>query len=122
MVDSIRPFVALIRTLSRKKVEAPDGVAEPDIAGDTSANHAAAEANRNSELESRLRARLAAVDASNPEQARQTFVETVLLSQLGEDLARDPAFADVVARVSDQLLCDAQTRAQLANLIATLRG
>jgi len=122
MVDSIRPFVTLIRTLSRKKVEAPDGVAEPDVAGDTYANRAPTEADRNSELETRLRARLAAVDASNPEKARQAFVETVLLSQLGEDLAKDPAFADVVAKVSDQLLCDAQTRAQLTSLIATLRA
>jgi len=121
MVDSIRPFATLIRTLSRKKVEAPDGVAEPDVAGDTS-NRAPTEADRNSELEARLRARLAAVDASNPEKARQAFVETVLLSQLGEDLAKDPAFADVVAKVSDQLLCDAQTRAQLTGLIATLRA
>ena len=53
---------------------------------------------------------------------RQTFVETVLLSQLGDELARDPEFADVVAKVSDQLQSDSQTRAQLANLIASLRA
>ena len=120
MVDSIRPFVALIRTLSRKKVAATEGVAEPNVVGDTPANDAA-DTDRGVLLETRLRVRLAAVDAANPEKARQAFVETVLLSQLGDELARDPAFADVVATVSNQLHSDAPTRARLADLIASLR-
>lgn len=120
MVDSIRPFVSLIRTLSRKKAEATGGVAEPNVTGNNTANDAA-EPDRNLQLEARLRLRLAEVEGANPEKARQAFVETVLLSQLGEDLARDPAFAEVVAKVSDQLDTDAQTRAQLADLIASLR-
>src|SRR5262245_49417943 len=99
MVDSIRPFVTLIRTLSRKKVEATDGVAEPNVTGGTSANDAADDADRSEPLEARLRVRLAALDGANPEKARQAFVETVLLSQLGDELARDPAFGDVVAKV-----------------------
>ena len=122
MVDSIRPFVTLIRTLSRKKVEAQDGIAEPTAAGEDATSGPASGPERNSQLENRLRVRLASVDPADPDKARQTFVETVLLSQLGDGLARDPAFADVVARVSDQLESDAQTRAQLTQLIASLRG
>jgi hypothetical protein len=122
MVDSIRPFVALIRTLSRKKVEAPGGVAEPTAVGDGATSDAATGPDRSSQLETRLRVRLAAADAADPDKARQTFVETVLLSQLGESLARDPAFPDLVAKVSEQLQSDVQTRAQLAKLIASLRA
>ena len=122
MVDSIRPFIGLIRTLSRKKVGAADGVAEPSVAGDPPANDAPAAADRNSQLETRLRVRLAVVDAANPDKAEQAFVETVLLSQLGDDLAGDPEFADIVAKVSAQLQSDSQTRAQLAALIASLRS
>ena len=66
MVDSIRPFVALIRTLSRKKVEEPDGVAEPSVTRDAFASDAPTEGNRGAQLETRLRVRLAAVDGANP--------------------------------------------------------
>jgi hypothetical protein len=37
---------------------------------------------------------------------REAFVETVLLWELGEQLAPDPDFAEMVTTVSDQLAAD----------------
>jgi hypothetical protein len=123
MVDSIRPLITLIRTLSRKKLERPDGVCEPTgVGGGISGDSRAAAPDRSSQLEGRLRARLAAVAIADPDQARHIFVETVLLAEIGDELARDPAFADVVAKVSAQLHADATVRAQLTTLIASLRA
>jgi len=43
------------------------------------------------------------MDTANPARLRQVFVETVLLWELGEQLARDAEFAEMVGRVSEQL-------------------
>lgn len=122
MVDSIRPFAALIRTLSRKKVQAATDAAHAGSVGDTSSNAPAAATDDSEQLESRLRARLAALRTEGSEDASHTFVETVLLFQLGEELARDPSFVDVVTKVSRQLQADAQIRAKLTQLIEHLRA
>src|SRR5262245_55519463 len=122
MVDSIRPFAALIRTLSRKKVQAATDAAQPASVGDTGSGGPAAAMDEGQQLESRLRARLADLSREGNEDASHTFVETVLLFQLGDELARDPSFADVVTKVSRQLQADAQTRAKLTQLIEDLRA
>jgi hypothetical protein len=57
-------------------------------------------------LQSRLSAQIAGIDTANPARLRQAFVETVLLWELGEQLARDPEFAQMVSRVSEQLGSD----------------
>lgn len=46
-------------------------------------------------LQSRLGARIAALDGNDSGQLRHTFVETVLLWEFGQQLARDPAFSEM---------------------------
>ena len=50
-------------------------------------------------------------------QARQVFVESVLMAELGEQLATDPAFSALVQRVSQQLDSDAKLSARLDVLL-----
>jgi hypothetical protein len=121
MVDSIRPFTTLIRALSRKKADAASSTPETPTAGSDTRLHDPAGPRHHSNLESVLRSKLAAIGTLDSERARLTFVETILLFQLGEQLARDPAFSDVVTTVADQLQADEQVRGQLTKLIASLR-
>jgi hypothetical protein len=77
-------------------------------------------------LQSRLSAQIAGIDTANPARLRHVFVETVLLWELGEQLARDPEFAEMVSRVCEQLGSDptvAQNlHGQLVKLAAARRG
>ena len=73
-------------------------------------------------LQSRLAARIASVDVGNATRMRETFVETVLLWELGEQLAQDPAFGEMVTRVSQQLALDAGIRERLHRLLLRLSG
>lgn len=118
MVDPLRPFVTLIRSLSRHKAERADGTAAVD--SDNAARGARKTDRPASDLRTRLRSRLGEVGVVDPDRARRTFVETVLLWQLGDELARDPAFGELVAKVADQLQADGTLRARLSELIAAL--
>jgi hypothetical protein len=53
---------------------------------------------------------------------REVFVETTLLWELGEHLARDPAFTEMVARVSGQLQADPAVMQRLHRLLIRLRA
>lgn len=77
-------------------------------------------------IASRLHSRLSAQGEWNPIRARELFVECILLNELGEDLARDPGFAELVQKVSlhmgnepavssrlDQVLRDLTSRGQV---------
>jgi hypothetical protein len=72
------------------------------------------------DLRTKLKSRLVEVGIADPDRARRTFVETVLLHQLGDEMARDPAFADLVVKVADQLHADRELRSRLTDLIATI--
>ena len=120
MTDPIHPFVALIRSLARRKTDATEA-ATPTTAADTStASHASVSAERpTASLRTRLRSRLAKV-GPDPERARRTFVETILLWQLGDEVSHDPDFGDLVGKIAEQLHRDEQLGARLANLLAAL--
>jgi hypothetical protein len=53
----------------------------------------------------------------NATQARQMFVECVLVAELGEHLATDPTFGTLVQRVTQQLDNDAKLSARLDVLL-----
>jgi hypothetical protein len=121
MVDPLGPFVTLIGTLSRRKPEAAESASGASAVDSDNASHGAARASRPAtDLKSKLRSRLGEVGAVDPDRARRTFVETVLLWQLGDELARDPAFGDLVVKVADQLQSDRELRSRLSDLIAVL--
>lgn len=73
-------------------------------------------------LQSRLVARIRSIDAGNASRMRETFVETVLLWELGEQLAKDPAFGEMVTRVSQQLELDSAVSGRLHLLLSRLAG
>lgn len=121
MVDPLRPFVTLIGSLSRRKTDAAGNATAPAaVDAETAAGGAPKTLRSPSDLRARLRSRLGEVGMVDPERARRTFVETVLLWQLGDELARDPAFTDLVLKVAEQLQADRELRSRLSELIETL--
>jgi len=100
MTDPLRPFVQIIRASLASKSTRP---ASDRATGTSPSSSPEARTTPNGSLQSRLAARLSAIDRNNTSRMRKTFVETVLLSELGENLAQDPAFAELVNRVSEQL-------------------
>lgn len=121
MVDPLGPFVTLIRSLSRRKASATESANGADALDTDPAPRGAARTTGPSiDLRTRLRSRLLEAGTVDPDRARRTFVETVLLWQLGDELARDPAFGDLVVKVADQLRSDRQLRTRLSELIDKL--
>ena len=117
-MDPLRPFLALVRSLStgtsaksareRQSTQSPSGPAA-DIAIRT--------------VEQRLQGDLAVLArAWNAQRAREVFVGRVLLHELGEHLSADPAFSDLIQRVSTQLGSDPRLSARLDELLRGLAG
>lgn len=65
----------------------------------------------------RLGSKLAALPDWNSDQARHIFVEHILLAELGDNLALDPGFADLVKRVNAQLASDPRLGRRLDDLL-----
>jgi hypothetical protein len=95
-MDPLRPFAMLIRSLwttksrsNRRAQRATTKASEPQqgVTG----------------IEPRLRVRLSTLSQWHPARAREMFVETVLLSELGVELERDPGFQPLVQNVSAHL-------------------
>jgi hypothetical protein len=121
MVDPLRPWVTLIRSLSRGKAEGAGKATGPALVDANTSAHGAQKAARPvTDLRTRLRSRLGEVGIVDPDRARRTFVETVLLWHLGDELARDPAFGDLIVKVAGQLEADRDLRGRLSELIAAL--
>lgn len=119
MTDPLRPFALLIRSLWRGGIPAPGRAAIPrDLPQSASPESAGVDES----LQSRLSARIAGIDPDNPARLRQAFVETVLLRELGENLARDPQFGTLVARVCDQLEAQPTVAQSLHQLLVRLTG
>lgn len=118
MTDPLRPFAQLIRALWSKRAQP----GEPTQTQTARAGPAPAAPHAGESLRSRLSNRLGAVDPQNVSRMREVFVETTLLWELGEHLARDPAFTEMVARVSDQLTTDATMTQRLHHLLVGLRA
>ncbi len=70
-------------------------------------------------LETRLRERLGAMGKKTTRQLTETFVETVLLSELGDSMASDPGFASLATRVTTDLLANEQIAGELTQLLTT---
>ncbi len=124
MTDPLRPFTQAIRSLWRSRTRAASDVASSS--GSSAATTAgAAEARLPSgrageTLQSRLKSRLTAIDRRDAKQMREAFVETVLIWELGDQLALDSGLADVVARVSEQLTADPAVVERLQELLLEL--
>lgn len=117
-MDPLRPFAGLIRTLWRSQSGAASSADSP--LKDAAAGEIVTERGGEARLTERLRTQLLRIGIADPRRARDAFIETVLVAELGEGLVRDPAFSAVVARVSEQLGADPALAAQLQSLLEWL--
>jgi hypothetical protein len=124
MTDPLRPFANIIRTLWRSRTQANGTPTAANQAATSAASMppgAAARARTPGRtLQSHLKARIAACSGANSTRLRETFVETVLLWELGDELAPDPGFGEMVSHVSEQLATDPAVAARLDQLLARL--
>ncbi len=116
MTDPLRPFAQIIRSLWRGRVAATERAATASQTSSSPQHNAYVDES----LQSRLTTRIAGVDTENPARLRQAFVETVLLRELGENLARDPDFGAMVARVCEQLESQPTVAQNLHKLLVRL--
>lgn len=119
-MDPLRPFLSLIRSLSTSNPTSKTAAsrqAAPTAAGSGPARPI--DASR--PIEQRLQSQLAAAAHPwNARRAREIFVGEVLLHELGEQLAADPSFADLIQRISQQLDADSRLSARLDELLRQL--
>ncbi|MEJ1964233.1 MAG: hypothetical protein WDO56_22880 [Gammaproteobacteria bacterium] len=103
MTDPLRPFADMIRSLWLARLQAK-GATQASSKGKTGAEAPAPRPGRS--FRSQLKARVSASRAAGPARMREAFVEAVLLWELGEQLAPDPAFGEMVTTVSEQIASD----------------
>ena len=122
-MDPLRPFAGLIRTLWKSNTTATtqmDTAATASTSGTEQAQNQPTEALEGATLRAQIRARLVRIGLTDPRRAREVFVETILAAELGEHLLRDPAFTDMVKRVSDHIGADARLGSRLQVLLQAL--
>jgi hypothetical protein len=118
-MDPLRPFLALVRSLSTGATSSKNA---RDRQSAPSSSDQATEITIRT-VEQRLQAELAVfVRAWNSQRAREVFVGRVLLHELGENLSADPAFSELIQRVSSQLGSDPRLSARLDELLQQLAG
>lgn len=122
-MDPLKPFTSIIRSIWGQRSERVGGtsksspgpaVHERRAPGYVEGSQAA------QSLDSRLRLRMSALSKWDEKAARRLFVECVLISELGETLMGDPAFARVVNTVSEQLASDEALSRRLDELLHEL--
>jgi len=122
-MDPLRPFAGLIRTLWKSTTPSTtqkDASAPASTANTEEAQSETAAALEESTLRTRMRARLTRIGLNDQRLAREVFVETVLTTELGENLSRDPAFTDMVKRVAEHIGADARLGERLHSLLRSL--
>lgn len=121
-MDPLRPFLSLVRSLwvgnttarTANRTQAATSAHSTNAAG-----HIAASQPIERRLQSQLNA-LTSAGAWNAQRAREVFVRQVLLVELGEELAADPAFVELVLKVSAQLGGDPRISTRLDELLREL--
>jgi hypothetical protein len=114
MTDPLRPFADLIRSLSQSRTRGVERASRP------SATASVTPQRTERTLKSRIKERIAQAGSANPSRRRELFVEAVLLAELGENLAQDPAFGEMVSRVTQHLHSDSVTGVRLDELLTHL--
>lgn len=121
-MDPLRPFAGLIRTLWKSTTPSTtqkDALASASRSTEEAQSEAVAALGETA-LRTRIRARLTRIGLNDPRLAREVFVETVLTTELGENLLRDPGFTDMVKRVADHIAADARLGDRLHSLLCSL--
>ena len=108
MTDPLRPFTQAIRSLWKTRARGVASAADSSHAASGASSSRSGAGSKQTgrageTLRTRLHSRISALDTGDRQKMRDTFIETVLLWELGEHLAPDPGLSEVVARVSEQL-------------------
>jgi hypothetical protein len=122
-MDPIKPFAGLIRTLWKSTTASTtqkDALASASTTGADEAQSETAAALEATTLRTQIRARLTRIGLNDPRLAREVFVETVLISELGENLSRDPGLTDMVKLVAEHIAADARLGDRLHSLLRSL--
>lgn len=117
MLDPLRSLAELVRTLTRPRTERRNDT--PRTAARTAAEDAAPIGEAQA-LREKLRQRIRQVGTSDRRRTREVFVETVLATELGERITLDPAMAEIVTKVAQQLGDDSSTDRDLRLLFDDL--
>lgn len=116
-MDPIKPFTTLLRSLRRAgKTDAPR-TTQPGTADSPAASASIATVPA---VQGRLQSRLSTLAPWDEKRARELFVESTLLHEFGAELAEDPAFFELVQRVSTHIGGEASLRARLDQLLRDL--
>lgn len=119
-MDPLRAFADLLGSMWRaRRAEAAPTRMQPPARPDP-AERAANTVRTPEALRACLRGRIASVGTADPRRARDAFVEAVLGWELGEELARDPGFGDMVRRLSDHIGEEPRLNARLQELLQDL--
>lgn len=119
-MDPLRPFLSLVRSLWTSTATSKTAARRQTTATSPSSGQEMAIA-ASRPIEQRLQSQLAPlIRLWNAQRAREIFVGQVLLHELGEQLAADPAFAELIQRVSNQLGNDPRISARLDDLLRQL--
>ena len=116
-MDPIKPFTTLIRSLQRSE---KSGDAQSAGRGASTA-HVSVVAGV-AAIQNRLQTRLATLDPWDAKRARELFVESTLLHEFGAELLDDPAFFELVQRVSLHLGGEAAISERLDQLLRELNA
>jgi hypothetical protein len=123
-MDPLKPFSSSIRTLwerSKQRLAEGERATSTNTAGVPQPTTPVAAAPPPQPLQARLRTRLTSLQTWDATRARELFVESVVLSELGEALSTDPAFGSLVHRVSEQLATDSALSSRLDQLLKMTR-
>jgi hypothetical protein len=116
-MDPLSPFTNLIRSLWHSRMQragARTGQSEAPTTPPTDAVDATRRAH------GELRDRMAQLQQATPEHRCEVFVRTVLLCELGEKVAADPRFSELVTRVVSELRTDPRVATRLDELLLQL--
>ncbi|WP_133116968.1 hypothetical protein [Paraburkholderia acidicola] len=108
-IDSAAQLAALIRQQIANSRGAASLRARQPQAGTAGRRTAGESAKPSAGLAATIAQRVAAIDPDDPDRPRKAFrvfLEAVLLSELGQHLANDPAFYQVVSDVQQQMQAD----------------
>jgi hypothetical protein len=122
-MDPVKPFAGLIRTLWKSTTASTtqkDALGSAATTGADEAQSETAAALAATTLRTQIRARLTRIGLNDPRLAREVFVETVLISELGENLSRDPGLTDMVKLVAEHIAADARLGDRLHSLLRSL--
>jgi hypothetical protein len=105
-VDPLKPFASIIRSLRTAESKRTGNVqkkAETEFAGTPNPTSSIAHAPPAERLRMQLQARIGTLKTWDTAQARAVFVESVLLTEMGDNLQNDSSFDVIVNSVCQQL-------------------